>query len=169
MRLLNALAFASGVVALATGPVQPLADQQSVQGDTSLNPENAVVASPEIALRDETVPSLELDKRMNGAMATLLLPTVADAAAVVIAGVSVSFIMGSRVIRRQGQRVTEWFVHRLKFHNMNTSRTSVQLVMQQGVMFYDRHMAKDFVETRDVPDGVQRLTMVVSQLPHDEL
>lgn len=47
MRLLKTLAFASGVVALATGPVQPLADQQTVQGDASLKPEDAVVASPE--------------------------------------------------------------------------------------------------------------------------
>ncbi|KAG6099470.1 hypothetical protein E4U14_007293 [Claviceps sp. LM454 group G7] len=173
MRLLNALVFVSGVVALATGPVQPLADQQTVQSDASLNSENAVVA-PETAPRDETVPSLELDKRMNGAMATILLPHVAEAAPVIIAGVSVSFIMASRVIRRQGQSVTEWFVKHVKVHNQNNSRTMVQLILQaygQGISLYDRHMNKEFVETRTIPDGVAFKTMkiVVSQLSDDEL
>lgn len=49
MRLLNALTFASGVAAMATGSVQLLTDQQIDQDDASLNPENAVavVAAPE--------------------------------------------------------------------------------------------------------------------------
>ncbi|KAG6054804.1 hypothetical protein E4U32_006686 [Claviceps aff. humidiphila group G2b] len=175
MRLLNALAFASGVVALATGPIQPLADQQTVQGDASPNnPENAVIAASEITSGDEKVPSLELDKRMNGAMATILLPHVADAAPVIIAGVSVSFIMASRVIRRQGQSVTEWFVKHVKVHNQNNSRTMVQLILQaygQGISLYDRHMNKEFVETRTIPDGVafKAMKIVVSQLSDDEL
>ncbi|KAG6104005.1 hypothetical protein E4U13_000253 [Claviceps humidiphila] len=163
MRLLTALAFASGVVALATGPVQPPTDQQTVQGDASLNLDNAVVAASEITSRDDTVPSQDLDKRMNGAMATILMPTVADAAAVVIAGVSVSFIMASRVIRRQGQSVTEWFVKQLKIHNQNDSRTVVQLVIGEGITLYDRHMNKEFVETRTIPEGIKALTMTVSQ------
>ncbi|KAG5963892.1 hypothetical protein E4U56_002536 [Claviceps arundinis] len=171
MRLLNALTFASGVAAMATGSVQLLTDQQIDQDDASLNPENAVavVAAPEITSRDDTVPSLELDKRMNGAIATILMPTVADAAAVVIAGVSVSFIMASRVIRRQGQSVTEWFVKQLKIHNQNDSRTVVQLVIGEGITLYDRHMNKEFVETRTIPEGIKALTMTVSQLPSDEL
>ncbi|KAG6109145.1 hypothetical protein E4U13_006090 [Claviceps humidiphila] len=169
MRLLKALAFASGVVALATGPVQPLADQQTVQGDASLNPEGAVVASQEITPRDETVPSLEVDKRMNGAMATILMPHVADATAVVIAGVSVSFIMASRVIQRQGRSVTEWFVKQLKIHNMNNSRTMVQLVVGEGITLYDRHMNREFVETKTIPEGIKALKVIVSQLASDEL
>ncbi|KAG5936131.1 hypothetical protein E4U60_002753 [Claviceps pazoutovae] len=170
MRLLTTLACASGVLALATGPVQPLADKQTVQVDASINPENAVVAAPEITPRDETEPSLELDKRMNGSMATIFLPNVADAAAVVIAGVSVSFIMASRVIRRQGQDITEWFVKRLQFHNMNPTNTVVSCVAN-GVRLYDREMGKEFVETmrRDVPEGLRTFKMVVSQLPHGEL
>ncbi|KAG6113282.1 hypothetical protein E4U14_001759 [Claviceps sp. LM454 group G7] len=169
MRLLNALTFASGIVALATGPVQPRTDQQTVQGDASLNPEYSIIAAPEITSRDEAVPSLELDKRMNGALATILMPTVADAAAVVIAGVSVSFIMASRVIRRQGQSVTEWFVKQLKIHNQNDSRTAVQLIIGEGITLYDRHMHKEFVETRTIPEGIKKLTMTVSQLADDEL
>lgn len=47
MRLLTALAFTSGVSALATGPVQILADQQTVQDDASLDPKNAVVPALE--------------------------------------------------------------------------------------------------------------------------
>ncbi|KAG5938162.1 hypothetical protein E4U59_003976 [Claviceps monticola] len=171
MRLLTTLACASGVLALATGPVQPLADQQTVQIDASINPENAVVAaSDSITPRDETEPSLELDKRMNGSMATIFLPTVADAAAIVIAGVSVSFIMASRVIRRQGQDVTEWFVKRLKFHNTNRTNTVVSCIAN-GINLYNREMRKEFVETmpRDVPEGLRTFSMVVSQQPHGEL
>ncbi|KAG5967438.1 hypothetical protein E4U56_000892 [Claviceps arundinis] len=162
MRLLTALAFASGVVALATGPVQPPTDQQTVQDDASLNLENAVVAASEITSRDDTVPSLDLDKRMNGAMATILMPTVADAAAVVIAGVSVSFIMASRVIRRQGQSVTEWFVRQLRIHNQNPTTTVVQIVAN-GANFYDRHLKTEFIDIRDAPEGLSKLTLVVSQ------
>ncbi|KAG6092567.1 hypothetical protein E4U30_001744 [Claviceps sp. LM220 group G6] len=163
MRLLNALTFASGIVALATGPVQPRTDQQTVQGDASLNPENAVIAaSDKITSRDDTVPSLDLDKRMNGAMATILMPQVADAAAVVIAGVSVSFIMASRVIRRQGQSVTEWFVRQLRIHNQNPTTTVVQIVAN-GANFYDRHMKTEFIDIRDAPEGLRKLTLVVSQ------
>ncbi|KAG6280628.1 hypothetical protein E4U46_000504 [Claviceps purpurea] len=169
MRLLTALAFASGVSALATGPVQPLADQQTVQVDASINPENAVVAAPELTPKDETETSLELDKRMNGSMATIFMPQVADAAAVVIAGVSVSFIMASRVIRRQGQDITEWFVKRMKFHNMNPTTTFVQCVAANMGLFQGE-MRKEFVEeTRDIPEGIRAFKMVVSQLPHGEL
>ncbi|KAG6221165.1 hypothetical protein E4U25_000254 [Claviceps purpurea] len=168
MRLLTALAFASGVSALATGPVQPLADQQTVQVDASINPENAVVAAPELTPKDETETSLELDKRMNGSMATIFMPQVADAAAVVIAGVSVSFIMASRVIRRQGQDITEWFVKRLQFHNTNPTNTVVQCVAGT-IDLYQREMRKEFVETKDVPEGIRAFKMVVSQLPHGEL
>ncbi|KAG5913265.1 hypothetical protein E4U61_007146 [Claviceps capensis] len=172
MRLLTTLACASGVLALATGPVQPLADQQTVQVDASIKPENAVVAASDsrITPRDETEPSSELDKRMNGSMATIFLPTVADAAAILIAGVSVSFIMASRVIRRQGQDVTEWFVKRLQFHNTNPTNTFVACVAN-GVNLYSREMGKEFVETmrNDVPSGLRTFKLVVSQLPHGEL
>ncbi|KAG6043992.1 hypothetical protein E4U17_000722 [Claviceps sp. LM77 group G4] len=161
MRLLNALAFASGVLSLATGPVQPLAD-------VSLNSENAVVAAPEITPQDETASSLALDKRMNGSMATIFMPHVADAAAVVIAGVSVSFIMASRIIRQQGVDVTEWFVKRLQFHNTNPSNTVVQCVVN-GVNLYNREMRREWVETKDVPDGIRAFTMVVSQTTGGEL
>ncbi|KAG6018802.1 hypothetical protein E4U40_007743 [Claviceps sp. LM458 group G5] len=162
MRLLTALVFASGVLSLATGPVQPLAD-------ASLNPENAVVAAPDIiTTRDETVPSSELDKRMNGNMASVFMPHAADAAAVVIAGVSVSFIMASRVIRRQGQDVTEWFVKQLRFHNTNPTNTVVQCVAN-GINLYNREMRREFVETKDVPDGIRAFKMVVSQVSDGEL
>ncbi|KAG6091222.1 hypothetical protein E4U30_007399, partial [Claviceps sp. LM220 group G6] len=73
MRLLTTLAFVSAALALVTGPpVQRPSDQQTVQGDTLLYPENAVLETDSgrrITSRDETVSSSEVEKRMPGTQA----------------------------------------------------------------------------------------------------
>ncbi|KAG6055444.1 hypothetical protein E4U32_006277 [Claviceps aff. humidiphila group G2b] len=175
MRLLNALAFASGVLALAIGPVQPLADQQTVQGDAtdaSLNLENAVVpVSDKLTPRDEIVSSSELEKREPGTSATVRFPggpNAANPSAVIIAGVSISFIMAYRYIERQGTRVRDYYVRRIGYHNENAGRIAIQAVAN-GVEMLNQHIESERQGLMDPPEGANNFLLVVTPLSNDEL
>ncbi|KAG6138238.1 hypothetical protein E4U35_000693 [Claviceps purpurea] len=170
MRLLTALTFASGALALATGPVQRPADQQTVQGDALLNPENAVLAIPEITPRDETVSSSEVGKRNPGTEATVRMPTAPGPGAgpLTIAGVTIIFVMGKRWIQRQGEEVLEHFVKHVLFRNGNRARMFVQATAN-GINFFTMRMAQN-VQTydQDPPTGADFFKLVVRPV-NDEL
>ncbi|KAG6113283.1 hypothetical protein E4U14_001760 [Claviceps sp. LM454 group G7] len=168
MRLLNALAFASGVFALATGPVQPLADQHTVQGDASLDLENAVAPASELTARDEIVSSSELEKREPGTSATVRFPHEANPSAVVIAGVSISFIMAYRYVVRQGTRVRDYYVSRIGYHNENAGRIAIQAVAN-GVQMLNQHIESERQGLMDPPAGADNFLLVVTPLSNDEL
>ncbi|KAG6317628.1 hypothetical protein E4U44_008544 [Claviceps purpurea] len=170
MRLLTALTFASAALALATGPVQRPADQPTVQGDALLNPENAVLATPEITPRDETVSSSEVGKRNPGTEATVRMPTAPGpgAAPLTIAGITIIFVMGKRWIQRQGEEVLEHFVKHVLFRNGNRARMIVQATAN-GINFFNMRMAQN-VQTydQDPPTGADFFKLVVRPA-NDEL
>ncbi|KAG6311349.1 hypothetical protein E4U22_002713 [Claviceps purpurea] len=167
MRFLTALTFASGALALATGPVQHPADQQTVQGDTSLNPENAVLATPEITPRDETVSSSEVEKRAPGIEANIPMPKGPSAASVTIAGITVSFIMAHRWIEVKGKNVVEYYVKHLLFRNETPGRIVVQAIAN-GLGFFTMRMSGGVQYSEDPPFGADTLKLVVRAV-NDEL
>ncbi|KAG6099735.1 hypothetical protein E4U30_001745 [Claviceps sp. LM220 group G6] len=170
MRLLTALAFASGVLALVTGPVQPLADQQTVQDDASLNLENAVVPPSELTARDEIVSSSELEKREPSTSATVRFPgpNEDDPSAVVIAGISITFIMAYRYVVRQGQSVRDYYVMFISYHNQNAGRVAIQAV-GNGVRMLDRHIEREGRGLMVPPAGANNFLLVVRRLFNNEL
>ncbi|KAG5928294.1 hypothetical protein E4U60_007812 [Claviceps pazoutovae] len=170
MRFLTALTFASGALALATGPIQHPADQQTVQGDALLSPENAVLTTPGITSQDETVSSSEVEKRTPGTSASVRLPTNPDSGAlpITIAGIVISFVMSKRWIERNGERVLEWFVQHVIFRNQNPVRTIVEATAN-GLSLFNMRMAQNVqMYGEDPPAGADFFTLVVRPL-NDEL
>ncbi|KAG6284267.1 hypothetical protein E4U45_001100, partial [Claviceps purpurea] len=101
MRLLTLLTFASGALALATGPVHRPADQQAVDGGASLSLEKAVLADHEISRHDEEA-SQSLEKRMNGiTMRGIVLPKASAPAALLFNGLKITFSMGIHWVKSQ--------------------------------------------------------------------
>ncbi|KAG5936094.1 hypothetical protein E4U60_002800 [Claviceps pazoutovae] len=166
MRLLTALAFASGVLALATGPVQHPAGQQEVQGVASFNPGDAALVVPEVAPRDETVSVSALEKR-TGYQADVPLPVVGNPHAVTIAGVVVTFIMAKRMVERGGAKFAEFFVDKVMFKSLNPGFTKVQAIAN-GIEFFSRKIVKSFEATGEVPTGADVFKMFVEPT-NDEL
>ncbi|KAG6116254.1 hypothetical protein E4U13_002010 [Claviceps humidiphila] len=167
MRLLTTLALASGALALATGPVQPPADQQTVEGDALLNPDNAVLVT-EITPRDETVSSSEVDKRMTGTQATVRMPRGPnDPTTVTIAGITITFIMAHRWVQRQSKNVAEFYVKHVLFANRNPARMAVQAIAN-GLTFFNMRMAQNVQSSDDPPMGADTFKLVVSAVS-DEL
>ncbi|KAG6107935.1 hypothetical protein E4U13_006737 [Claviceps humidiphila] len=170
MRLLTALAFASGVLALATGPVQPLADRQTVQDDASLDPDNAVDLALELPPWDKVASSSELEKREPSTSATVRFPgpDEGDPSAVVIAGISITFIMAYRYVMRQGERVRDHYVMFISYHNQNAGRVAIQAV-GNGVRMLDQHIERDGRGLILPPAGVNNFLLVVRRLFNNEL
>ncbi|KAG5974708.1 hypothetical protein E4U13_000492 [Claviceps humidiphila] len=137
MRLLTLLSLACGALALATGPVQPLTDSLAVHGGESLNLKDAAVAQ-EITRRDEEVSSSELDKREGFLLKDLWLPDEPNPANVVFAGVTISFIMATRYVMRQGRRVKQWYTESMHFQNNGPNRVAVQAMALGEKFFYSR-------------------------------
>ncbi|KAG6054235.1 hypothetical protein E4U32_007065 [Claviceps aff. humidiphila group G2b] len=137
MRLLTVLSLACGALALATGPVQPLTDSFTVDGGGSLNLKDAAVAQ-EITRRDEEVSSSKLDKRTGFLMENLILPNEANPQNVVYAGITISFIMATRYVMRQGRRVQQWYTESMYFQNNGAQRMAVQAVALGEKFFYSR-------------------------------
>ncbi|KAG6293017.1 hypothetical protein E4U09_003162 [Claviceps aff. purpurea] len=167
MRLLTALTFASGALALATGLVHDPADQQTVQGDVLLNPENAVLATPEITPRDETVSSSEVGKRNPGTEATVRMPNGPSPASVTIAGITVSFMMAHRWIQVNGKNVLEYYVRNVTFRNGTRGRVFVDAVAN-GLNFFTMRMAAGVQYSDDPPFGADTFKLVVRPI-NDEL
>ncbi|KAG6091221.1 hypothetical protein E4U30_007398 [Claviceps sp. LM220 group G6] len=169
MRLLTALALASGALALATGPVQHPADHQTVEGDALLNPENAVLAT-EITTRDETVSSSEVDKRMPGVQASVRIPRgPADPTTVTIAGITVTFIVAQRWIKKAGKGVMEFSVKSVGFANRNNAGKMIVQAVAKGATFFSMRMAENVQRFADVPtQGPDAFTLIVTAVD-DEL
>ncbi|KAG6066600.1 hypothetical protein E4U32_005663 [Claviceps aff. humidiphila group G2b] len=173
MRLLTTLAFVSAALALVTGPpVQRPSDQQTVQGDTLLYPENAVLETDSgrrITSRDETVSSSEVEKRMPGTQATVRMPKEPGPGStpITIAGITITFIMAKRWIQRNGEEVLENFVKHVLFTNRNPARMAVEAVAN-GITFFSMHMAQNVQSTDDLPIGADYFKITVQPLG-DEL
>ncbi|KAG5931790.1 hypothetical protein E4U59_007907 [Claviceps monticola] len=170
MRFLTALTFASGALALATGPVQHPADQQTVQGDALLNPGNSVLTTPGTTAQDETVSTSEVGKRNPGTTATVRFPTDIGRSArpITIAGITVTFVMAKRWIQRNGENVLEYFVQHVLFRNGNPTRMIVQATAN-GLSFFNVRLASN-VQTydNDPPAGASVFELVVRPV-NDEL
>ncbi|KAG5974400.1 hypothetical protein E4U56_004727 [Claviceps arundinis] len=167
MRFLTVLALASGAFALATGPVQHPADQQTVEGDALLNPDNAVLVT-EITPRDETVPSSEVDKRMPGVQASVRIPRgPSDPTTVTIAGITVTFLVAQRWIKKAGKGIMEFSVKSVTFGNDNAGKKIVQAIAN-GVSFFSMRMAENVQRSDDAPAGADAFTLIVTPVT-DEL
>ncbi|KAG5985919.1 hypothetical protein E4U52_000780 [Claviceps spartinae] len=140
MRLLTVLSLACGALSLATGPVQPLTDSFTVDGGESLKQESVIAISrvPLITRRDEEVSSSKLDKRTGFVMENLILPNEANPQNVVYAGITISFIMATRYVMRQGRRVQQWYTESMYFQNNGAQRMAVQAVALGKKFFYSR-------------------------------
>ncbi|KAG6116253.1 hypothetical protein E4U13_002009 [Claviceps humidiphila] len=117
---------------------------------------------------DETVPSSELEKRVSGSQATIRLPTEPSPASIVIAGITVSFIMTYRWVERQGLNAKQYYVQYVKFRNRNSERKLVQAVAN-GAFIQDRLMESGFEQTRDAPEGITNFVLTVADSRDGEL
>ncbi|KAG5974401.1 hypothetical protein E4U56_004728 [Claviceps arundinis] len=169
MRLLTTLALASGALALATGPVQHPADHQTVESHALLNPENAVLAT-EITTRDETVSSSEVDKRMPGVEATVRIPRgPTDPTTVTIAGITVTFLVAQRWIKKAGKGIMEFSVTGVGFANRSHTGKMIVQAVAKGATFFSMRMAENVARfADDPPTGADAFTLIVTAVD-DEL
>ncbi|CCE27245.1 uncharacterized protein CPUR_00717 [Claviceps purpurea 20.1] len=168
MRLLTLLTFASGALALATGPVHRPADQQAVDDDASLSLEKAVLADHEITRHDEEA-SQSLEKRVNGiTMRGIGLPKTGAPAAMIFNGVKITFVMGVHWVKTEGGKwVYENYVQSMHLLNQLNRRISVQIVAA-GQTFLREHMAQLGEGDGTPPEGAKTFDLYISEL-HTEL
>ncbi|KAG5957730.1 hypothetical protein E4U58_005700 [Claviceps cyperi] len=129
MRLLTLLTFASGALALATGPVHRSADQQAVDDDASLPLENAALANHEITRRDEEALQ-SLERRGYGAsMRGVMLPRSLSPAATIINGVKFSYTMALHWVKSEsGAWVYDYYVKSIQVFNQLNKQFVVQII-----------------------------------------
>ncbi|KAG6300190.1 hypothetical protein E4U09_007330 [Claviceps aff. purpurea] len=169
MRLLTLLTFASGALALATGPVHRPADQQAVDDDASLNLEKAVLADHEITRHDEEA-SQSLEKRVNGItmMKDIGLPRTGAPAAMIFNGLKITFSMGVHWVKTEaGEWVYENYVQSMHLLNQLNRRISVQIVAA-GQTFLREHMAQLGEGDGTPPEGALTFDIYINEL-HTEL
>ncbi|KAG5960541.1 hypothetical protein E4U56_004327 [Claviceps arundinis] len=166
MRLLTLLTFVSGALALATGPVHRPADQQAVDADASLNPENAVLVDHEITRRDEEA-SQSLEKRTGLALDGLKLPTTSTPKAMVIAGVKITFTMVLRWVKQEGgEWLYQYAVESMKVANELNQRLSVEIVAA-GNMILNAHLSALGESTATPPEGATTFNLFVNELNNE--
>ncbi|KAG6052985.1 hypothetical protein E4U17_000148 [Claviceps sp. LM77 group G4] len=169
MRLLNLLIFASGALTLVTGPVHRPVDQQAVDGDASLNLENAVtvLVDHEFTRRDEKA-SQSLEKRGGFAVDGLKLPRVATPTAMVIAGVKITFTMALNWVKQEGgEWLYQYVVESMKVANELNQRLSVEIV-SAGKMVMNAHLNALGESTATPPEGATTFALYINEL-HTEL
>lgn len=112
-----------------------------------------------------------LEKREPGTSATVRFPggpNAANPSTVIIAGVSISFIMAYRYIISQGTRVRDYYVRRIGYHNENAGRIAIQAVAN-GVQMLNQHIESERQGLMDPPEGANNFLLVVTPLSNDEL
>ncbi|KAG5945052.1 hypothetical protein E4U60_005525 [Claviceps pazoutovae] len=168
MRLLTLLPFACGALALATGPVRLPADQRAVDGDATVHLEDAVPANPVITRRDEEA-SQSLEKRMNGiTLRDLALPTESSPAAMIFAGVKITFTMALHWVKMvTGEGVYEYYVKSMHVVNEVNRLLSVQIVAA-GKTLLSAHMSALAESTVSPPERAGFFSVFVEEV-HTEL
>ncbi|KAG6275372.1 hypothetical protein E4U47_000946 [Claviceps purpurea] len=159
MRVLIALGFACGALAVAIGPVQSSKDNRTVNGEGSPNLKNAV-ATHEITHQDEELSSSKLNKRVGRGVQLndIQLPP----------GVTVSFIMASRYVRAQGTNILQYYVKNMSFHNQNAQRVAVQAIAN-GINFFSYRLGDQGIRAGTPPDGAATFMLVIEPVPDGEL
>ncbi|KAG6119688.1 hypothetical protein E4U14_004989 [Claviceps sp. LM454 group G7] len=166
MRLLTLLTFVSGALALATGPAHRPADQQTVDANASLNPENPILADHEITRRDEEA-SQSLEKRTGLALNGLSLPTTPTPKAMVIAGVKITFSMVLRWVKQEGgEWLYQYAVESMKVANELNQRLSVEIVAA-GNMILNAHLSALGESTATPPEGATTFNLFVNELNNE--
>ncbi|KAG6113121.1 hypothetical protein E4U13_003980 [Claviceps humidiphila] len=153
MRVLIALGFAYGALAIAIGPVQFSKSSLTVDGKESSDLIKAVVTH-EIAHPDEELSSSKLNKRVGRGIVIndLQIPHRPNPEPVILAGVTVSFIMASRYVRVQGTNILQYYVKNMSFHNQNAQRVAVEPIAN-GINFFSYHLSDQGVRVGKPPDG----------------
>ncbi|KAG6027384.1 hypothetical protein E4U40_001569 [Claviceps sp. LM458 group G5] len=162
MRLLTLLTFASGALALATGPVHRPADQQAVDDNASLNLEKAVLAD-EITRHDEEA-SQPLEKRVNGiAMPGIVLPKINAPAAVIFNGLKITYHMALHWVKKaNGDWAWEYYVQSMELLNQLNRRISVEII-SAGKMLFDQHLNQLAEGNAILPEGVQTFDLYINE------
>ncbi|KAG5939244.1 hypothetical protein E4U59_003249 [Claviceps monticola] len=169
MRLLTLLTFASGALALATGPVHRPADQRAVYDDASLKLEKAVLADQEITRHDEEA-SQSLEKRVNGiTMRGIMLPKSVAPAAMLFNGLKITFTMGIHWVKTEGGKwVYENYVQSMHLLNQLNRRMSVQIIAA-GQTLLAEHMNRLGEGDAAPPEGTKTFDLYISELHDGEL
>ncbi|KAG6023338.1 hypothetical protein E4U40_004039 [Claviceps sp. LM458 group G5] len=161
MRLLTALGFACGALAVATGPVQSSKDSLTVDGERLPDPKNDVTTH-EISHQDEELSSSNLKKLVGrgSVLNDIQLPRRPNPEPVILAGVTVSFIMASRYVRVQGTNLLQYYVKNMSFHNQNAQRVAVEAIAS-GVNFFSYHLSDGGIRAGNPPDGAETFKLIV--------
>ncbi|KAG6165125.1 hypothetical protein E4U24_002528 [Claviceps purpurea] len=169
MRILIALGFACGALAVAIGPVQSSKDNRTVNGEGSPNLKNAV-ATHEFTHQDEELSSSKLNKRVGRGVQLndIQLPRRPNPEPVILAGVTVSFIMASRYVRAQGTNILQYYVKNMSFHNQNAQRVAVQAIAN-GINFFSYRLGDQGIRAGTPPDGAATFMLVIEPVADGEL
>ncbi|KAG6007677.1 hypothetical protein E4U21_005637 [Claviceps maximensis] len=169
MRLLSVLAFACGALSLATGSVEPRAEQPAVKDTVQHGVENAALAAPEIAKPGQEEASSDLAKRVIGGagLTGIPFPVVGNPVPMVVLGVTVTFVMGSRWVREGSRNVVKYFVKSVGIGNGSGKRIYVQAVAS-GTRFLARSISATSRIYDDPPEGATTFDLYVDGL-QDEL
>ncbi|KAG5962686.1 hypothetical protein E4U58_003795 [Claviceps cyperi] len=170
MRILTALGFACGALAVAIGSVQSSKNSLTVDGEGSPDLKNAV-ATHEITHQDEELSSFKFDKRTLGRgaqLSGLQLPTKPNPEPLIIAGVTVTFIMATRWVRAQGTNLMQYYVKTMAFRNQNSQRIAIQAFANGANFLSFSTLGEQGVQSQTPPDGVQTFSLSVAPV-HTEL
>ncbi|KAG5993624.1 hypothetical protein E4U52_001798 [Claviceps spartinae] len=161
MRILIALGFACGALAVAIGPVQSSKSSLTVDGKESTDLINAVTTH-EITHQDEELSSSKLNKRVGRGIVIndLQIPRRPNPEPVILAGVTVSFIMASRYVRVKGTNILQYYVKNMSFHNQNAQRMAVQAIAN-GINFFSYHLSEQGIRVGNPPDGAQTFKLSI--------
>ncbi|KAG7403900.1 hypothetical protein Forpi1262_v018678 [Fusarium oxysporum f. sp. raphani] len=153
MRFLTLLAFVSIALALATKPIQPTkpiqlgTEQDAI--DPSLEPiprdgiENKDPRSVKVVRSDVKAPDGGLVKRLDG----IAVPyNVADPQQLLLAGVTVTFIMVGKWVKEGGHNVYRHICNGVSFYNPTSTRKVVTLVANGARLLVNQPLSEHRVD-----------------------
>ncbi|KAG6297187.1 hypothetical protein E4U46_000093 [Claviceps purpurea] len=169
MRLLTTLTFALGALALATGPVKSTTDQLAVNGDVSVNLDDATAVEGITKRDEEASPSEELEKRIAGGVVArnIQLPHIPNPLPITVAGVMITYNMVARWRMIDGRLTLDYVAQSLRFVNLSARRLLVE-AMAHGANFYFRRLNVGRIDTGITPDDTETFNLVISPV-NDEL
>ncbi|KAG6109314.1 hypothetical protein E4U14_003276 [Claviceps sp. LM454 group G7] len=161
MRIFIALGFACGALAVAIGPVESSKSSLTVDDKESTDLINAVTTH-EITHQDEELSSSKLNKRVGRGIVIndLQIPRRPNPEPVILAGVTVSFIMASRYVRVQGTNILQYYVKNMSFRNQNAQRMAVEAIAN-GINFFSYHLSEQGVRVGKPPDGAETFKLSI--------
>ncbi|KAG5987354.1 hypothetical protein E4U52_007674 [Claviceps spartinae] len=104
---------------------------------------------------------------MPGVQASVRIPRgPADPTTVTIAGITVTFIVAQRWIKKAGKGILEFSVKSVAFANDNAGKKIVQAVAN-GVTFFSMRMAENVQRYDDAPTGADAFTLIVTAVDNE--